>query len=105
MKKIGVLLLALGVVTAVAVPSASAWGGGGHGFRHGGGCFGCGFVGGLVLGGVLSAPYSFYAPPLVYVAPAPVCTTRQGYWAPVPFTNHGRYTYRNVWVPQQTVCR
>ncbi len=78
-----------------------------HHFHHRG-CVGCGFVGGLVLGGVLggalAAPY--YAPPPFYVAPQPYCYTQPGYWSQVPAYGYGGYTtYQNVWVPPQTVCR
>src|SRR3989304_4664865 len=134
MKKLLSILLALGMVAAVAVSPASAdrgWHGrGGGGVRHevhrgggcvgcgfvggpppgGGGCVGCGFVGGLLLGGALgaamAAPY-YYAPPApVYVAPPPpACYTQRGYWSQVPYTSYGGYTtYQNVWVPPQTVC-
>ena len=119
MRKLLIVLLALGIVAAVAVSPASAdqgWHGrGGWGVRHevhrGGGCVGCGFVGGLFLGGALgaalAAPY-FYAPPApVYVGPPPpACYTQPGYWSQVPYTSYGGYTtYQNVWVPPQTVCR
>ncbi len=119
MKKFLIPLLALVLVTAAAVPPASAawgrgWSGqGGSGERHdfhgGGGCVGCGFLGGLILGGilgqVLAAPY--YAPPPVYAAPSPPnCYTQPGYWSQVPVAGPGGYiAYQNVWVPPQTVCR
>jgi hypothetical protein len=118
MKKFVIPLLAL-VLVAVAVPPASAaWGRGssgpgGWGERHethrGGGCVGCGFLGGLILGGilggVLAAPY--YGPPPVYaVPPPPTCYIQPGYWSLVPVAGPGGYvTYQNVWVPPQTVCR
>jgi len=119
MKKLLIPLLAIVLVAAVSVPPASAaWGrdGGGRGgwgerheFHGRGGCVGCGFLGGLVvggiLGGVLAAPY--YAPPPVYAAPPPpTCYTQPGYWSRVPNTGSGGYTtYQNVWVPPQTVCQ
>ncbi len=110
MKKFLIVLLASVMVAAVSVPPASARDWHRHGgFHHrGGGCVGCAFVGGLVLGGVLggvlAAPY-YAPPPPVYVAPPPYCTRRPGYWSQVPYTTYGGYTtYQNVWVPPQTVC-
>jgi hypothetical protein len=118
MKKLLIPLLALVLATAVAVPPASAaWGRGGSGQGgwgerhdiHGGGCVGCGFLGGLILGGilggVLATPY-YAAPPVYAVPPPPTCYSQPGYWSQVPVTVPGGYiTYRNVWVPPQTVCR
>ncbi len=63
MKRFLILLLAIVLVAVVSVPPAGAAGGrgwgdrGGRGERHeirgGGGCVGCGLLGGLVLGGIL----------------------------------------------------
>ncbi len=121
MKKFLIVLLAIVMVAGVSVPTASAkdhgWHHGWHGrgdwghrheFHRDGGCVGCGFFGGLVLGGVLggalAAPY--YAPPPVYVVPQPYCYTRPAYWSQVPYTSYGGYTtYQNVWVSPQTVCQ
>ncbi len=115
MKRLLIPFLAIVLVAAVAVPPASAqWGGGWHGrggpaprheFHRGGGCVGCGFLGGLILGGVLAAPY--YAPPPVYAAPPPpTCYTQPGYWSQVATTGPGGFTtYQNVWVPAQTICQ
>ncbi len=126
MKKLLSALLAIVLVAAVSVPTASARGGrgfhGGRHFRGGHGCFGCGFgfgfFTGAVLGGVLAAPYyyrpypyyyppyPYYGAPPVYGAPQPYCYTQPGYWQQVPMSSSGGYTtYQNVWVPQQTVCR
>lgn len=120
MRKLLVPLLAIVLVAAVSVPPASAapWGHGGRGdwgerheFHGGRGCFGCAFVGGLVLGGVLggvlAAPY-YAAPPAppAYAPPPPTCYTQPGYWSQVPYAGPGGYTtYQNVWVPPQTVCQ
>jgi hypothetical protein len=116
-RKLLVVLLAIVMLAAVSVPTASAWDGGRHGrnawghrpvFHHrGGGCVGCAFVGGLVLGGVLggvlAAPY--YTPPPVFVAAPPYCRTRPGFWSRVPYSTYGGYiSYQSVWVPPQTVC-
>jgi hypothetical protein len=108
---VGVVLVAL-----VAVPQASAAGGrgwDGHGEWDGRqevhhGCVGCGFLGGLVLGGilggVLAAPY--VAPSPAYAPPPPVCYTQPGYWSRAPYLRPDGYTgYRGVWVPPQTVCQ
>ncbi len=104
------------MIAMVAVPPATAaegrgWGrrgawGGRHEDHHG--CVGCGFLGGLllggVLGGVLAAPY--VAPPPAYAPPPPVCYTQPGYWSQVPYLRPDGYTeYRGVWVPPQTVCQ
>jgi hypothetical protein len=118
MKKFLIPLLAILLVTGVSVSSASAaWGPGWHGrggerqeFHDRGGCIGCAFVGGLVLGGVLggvlAAPYLAAPPPPAYLTPAPACYTQPGYWSQVPYTGAGGYTmYQNVWVPPQTVCQ
>ncbi len=107
MKRVSIPLLAIMLVTAVIVPPANAqWGRGWHGrggsgerheFHRGGGCVGCGFLGGLILGGVLAAPY--YAPP-------PTRYTQPGYWPQIPYTSPGGYTtFQNVWVPSQTICQ
>ncbi len=118
MKKFLSVLLAIVVVAAVSVPTASAdpgWYGRGNWVRHerfhrGGGCVGCEFVGGLILGGilggVLAAPYYAAQPAPVYATPPPpACYTQAGYWQQVPYQD-GPYTaYQNVWVPAQTVCR
>ncbi len=119
MKKLLVPLLALVLVAGISIPTAdAAWGGGWHGrwgrgerheFHRGHGCVACGFLGGLVLGGIvggaLAAPY--YAPPATVYAPPPppACYTQPGYWSQVPHTDpYGYITYQNVWVPPQTVC-
>lgn len=114
MKKLLSVLLATVLLAAVSVPTASADRGwhreGRNEFHRGGECFGCAFVGGLilggVLGGVLAAPHYAAPPPPVYVAPPqPTCYTQGGYWQQVPYQN-GPYTaYQNVWVPAQTVCQ
>jgi hypothetical protein len=116
-KKFLVPLLAVALVAAVLVSPASAqgrgWHGrGGHEFHGGGGCVGCAFVGGLVLGGVLggvlAAPYLAPAPPPapVYAPPPPACYTQSGHWSQAPVIGPGGYTtYQTVWVPPQTVCQ
>lgn len=124
MKKFLGALLAMMLVAAVAVPTATAGGDRpfhrGRHFHHGHGCYGCGFglgfFSGAVVGGALAGPYYYhpyyYAPyptyvaPPVYVAPPPSCATQPGYWQQVPLSDSGGYTtYQNVWVPGQTVCR
>jgi hypothetical protein len=123
MKKVLGVLLAIVLVTAVLVPTADAWRGGGHhggGFRGGHGCFGCGFGLGFFSGAVLagpyynspynspyySPPYPYYGAPPAYAAPEPSCYTQPGYWQQVPMSSSGGFTtYQNVWVPQQSVCR
>ena len=122
MKKFLGLLLAIVLVVAVSVPTASAWGGrgfhGGGRFQGGRGCFGCGFgfgfFSGAVLGGAWAAPsyapypypYYYYGAPPVYAPPQPYCSTQPGYWQQVPLASSGGFTtYQNVWVPEQTVCR
>ncbi len=104
MNKLLIVLLAIVMVAAVSVPTASA----DRGWHHrGGGCFGCGFglgfFSGAVVGGALAAPY--YAPPPVYVVPRPSCYTQPGHWSVLPYTSYNGYTtYQNVWVPPQTIC-
>ncbi len=119
MKKLLSVLLAVMLMAAVSVPTASAWEGGRHGRggwgeRHefhggGGGLFpgyAFGAITGLLLGGALTAPYYVAPPPAVYVAPPPpTCYTRPGFWSQVPYSNGYYTTYRNVWVPPQTVCQ
>ena len=114
MKKLLVPLLAIVLVTGVSLPTASAawggWHGRGGGDHRGGGCVACGVLGGLVLGGILggalAAPY-YSAPPPVYAPPPPTCYTQPGHWEQVPAYTapNGYTTYRNVWVPAQTVCQ
>ncbi len=117
MKKLLVALLAIALVAGASVSTANAqprggWHGRGgerHEF-HGGGCVGCGFLGGLVLGGVLggvlAAPYYAAPPAPVYAPPPPACYTQPGHWEQVPaYAGPYGYTYRNVWVPPQTVCQ
>jgi hypothetical protein len=116
MNKFLVPLLAL-VLVVVSLPPASAAGGRGwdgrggwgtpHAIHGSGGCVGCGFVGGLllggILGGVLAAPYA--APPPVYTSPPPTCYTQPGSWGQVPYAGPDGYTtYQTVWVPPQTIC-
>jgi hypothetical protein len=118
MKRFAIPLLALLLVAAISVPPASAdlgrgghrqWGGGDRReFHQGGGCPGCQFFGGLLLGGILGgaliAPYA--GPPAVYAPPPPTCYTRPGYWAQVPYSRPDGYTiYQNAWVPAQTICQ
>ena len=121
MKKLLVPLLAIVLVAGASIPTASAeWRGGWHGrggggerheFHGGGGCVACGFLGGLVLGGVLggvlAAPYYSAPPAPVYAPPQPACYTQPGHWEQVPAYAgpYGYTTYRNVWVPPQTVCQ
>ncbi len=119
MKRLLIPVLAILLVAAVSVPTASARGGHGRfhgGWHRGGGCFGCGFglgfFSGAVLGGALAAPYYYYPPypyyvaPPAYAPPQPYCYTQPGYWQQVPMSSDGGYTtYQNVWVPQQAVCR
>ncbi len=107
MKKLLIVLLAIVMVAAVSVPTASA----DRGWHHrGGGCFGCGFglgfFSGAVVGGALAAPYYYPPPPVyVYTPPPPRCFTQPGYWSQVPYTGYNGYTtYQSVWVPPQTVC-
>lgn len=118
MKKILIPLLVIVLVAAASLPPASADGGhnwrgrGGRVERHeyrGGGCVGCALFGGLVLGGIigglLAAPH-YAAPAPVYAPPPPTCYTQSGYWTQVPYVSSPEYTtYRNVWVPPQTVCQ
>jgi hypothetical protein len=102
--------LLLAVVSAFPADAAGGrgWEGRGGGHREvRGGCIGCGFLGGLVvggiLGGVLAAPYA--APPPFYSPPPPSCYVQPGYWGQVPYVRPDGYTvYRNMWVPPQTVC-
>jgi hypothetical protein len=118
MRKTLAITLASALLLAVlAVSPASAAGGRGWerrgewGGRHEvhNGCVGCGFLGGLLLGGVLggalAAPY-VAPPPVVYSAPPPTCYSQPGYWGRVPYVRPDGYTdYRDVWVPGQTVCQ
>ena len=109
MKKFLAPLLALMLVMAVAVPSASAdehgWRGRGDwGERHEShDCVGCALVGGIVLGGILGSALAggYTAPPPAYSPPPPACYTQPGYWTQVP----GPGGYQNAWVPPQTVCQ
>jgi len=117
MKKLLGLTLVILLLLAVAAPPVDAgWNRGGHGRWEGGprqeyrssGCPACGFLGGLilggVLGGVLAAPA--FGPPPVYAAPPPICHTQPGYWTQVPVSRSGEYTtYRNAWVAPQMVCQ
>ena len=108
MKRRWVLALAFAVASAVPVLPAQAYRGDYH-HEHGDrdrGCVGCGFVGGLVVGGILGsllgAPYA--VPPPVY-DPPPACYMRPGYWSQVPVVRpDGFTTYQNVWVPPQSLC-
>jgi len=116
-KSLGLTLAILLLVAFVAPPVDAGWSRGGHGRWEGGsrqefhgsvGCPACGFLGGLilggVLGGVLAAPA--FGPPPVYAAPPPTCHTQPGYWTQVPFASSREYTtYRNVWVAPQMVCQ
>lgn len=122
MKKFLIVLLAIVLVTAVFVPTASAW--------RRGGCFGCGFGFGVLTGAVVgsalawpfyyppypyyyNAPYpyygvppTYYGVPPAYAVPQPYCYTQQGYWQQAPVSNGGGFTtYQSVWVPPQSVCR
>ncbi len=121
MKKLLVPLLAIVLLAGLSVPTAQAaegrgWHGrGGWGERHefhgGDGCVACGFLGGLVvggiLGGVLAAPYYAAPPAPVYTPPPPTCYTQPGHWEQLPaYTGpYGYTTYQNVWVPPRTVCQ
>ena len=109
-KSLAITLVSTLLLTLVTVAPAMAEGrgewGARHEFHHG--CVGCGFLGGLVLGGVLggalAAPY--VAPPPVYAAPPPACYTQPGYWGRAPYVRPDGYTdYRDVWVPPQTMCQ
>jgi hypothetical protein len=116
-KLLGLTLVILLLVAFVAPPVDAEWDRGGRGrweagsrqeYRGSSGCPACGFLGGLilggVLGGVLAAPA--FGPPPVYAAPRPICHTQPGYWTQVPVASSGEYTtYRNVWVAPQTVCQ
>ena len=119
MKKSLIALLAIVLIAGVSVPTASAaWDRGPHGrggwgdrqeYRGGGGCPACGFIGGLVLGGILGgvlATPSTPPPPPVYAPPPRTCYTQPGYWAQVPYSRSGGYTtYQNVWVAPRTICQ
>lgn len=116
MKKLLIGFLAVLLVVGITTP-ALAWG---HGHRGGGGYrggwyggfwpgYGVGAFTGLAIG-TLAAPYAYpypyYAPPPVYLMPAPTCYQSGGYWTQVPVNGGGGYTtYQNVWVPGGTICR
>ena len=113
-KILAITLVSALLLAVVSVFPASAAGGRGWEGRGGrphdvrGGCIGCGFLGGLlvggIVGGVLAAPYA--GPPPIYSPPPPTCYTQRGYWGRVPYVRPDGYAiYRNVWVPPQTVCQ
>ncbi len=87
MKKLVIVLLAIVMVGAVSVPTASAF----HAWWHWG-------------WGPVYPPYS--PPPApIYVPPSRTCYTEPGHWSEVPYTNDlGFTTYQRVWVPERTVC-